>query len=78
MRLLQSRVEQMNSVHGQQLCTFTVSWQRNDFKADGLNFGLVDIPAFADAGQDSVSILSTSGISMSKDSKNKKSSMGIC
>ena len=54
------------------------SWSTNDFKADGLNFGLVDIPAFADAGQDSVSILSTSGISMSKDSKNKKSSMGIC
>lgn len=44
----------------------------NDFKADGLNFGLVDTPAFADAGQDSASILSTSGISMSKDSKNKK------
>lgn len=48
------------------------SWSINDFKADGLNFGLVDIPAFADAGQDSVSILSTSGISMSKDSKNKE------
>lgn len=26
------------------------SWSINDFKADGLNFGLVDIPAFADAG----------------------------
>ena len=44
---------------------------RDSFKADGLNFGLVDIPAFKDADHDSVSILSTSGIAMSKDSKNK-------
>ena len=48
------------------------SWSINDFKKDGLNFGLVDVPAFKDAGQDSVSILSTSGIAMSKDSKNKE------
>ena len=48
------------------------SWSINDFKEDGLNFGLVDIPAFKDAGQDSVSILSTSGIAMSKDSKHKE------
>lgn len=47
------------------------AWSINDFKADGLNFGLVDIPAFKDADHDSVSILSTSGIAMSKDSKNK-------
>lgn len=33
---------------------------------------MVAIPAFANAGKDSVSILSSSGISISKDSKNKE------
>lgn len=47
------------------------SWSINTLKEDGVNFGVVDIPAFS-ASQDSVSILSSSGISMSKDSKNKE------
>ena len=47
------------------------SWSINTLNEDGLNYGVTTIPAFADAGQDSVSILSSSGLSMSKDSKNK-------
>lgn len=47
------------------------SWSINTLKEDGVNFGVVNIPSFAGKG-DSVSILSSSGISMSKDSKNKE------
>lgn len=47
------------------------SWAINTLNEDGVNYGVTTIPAFADAGQDSVSILSSSGLSMSKDSKNK-------
>jgi len=39
---------------------------------DGLNYGIVEIPAFDGAGKDSVSILSSSGVSISKDSQNKE------
>ena len=45
------------------------SWSIADFNEDGLNYGVVNIPSFD--GQDSVSILSSSGISIAKDSKNK-------
>lgn len=47
------------------------SWSINTLKEDGVNFGVVNIPSFGT--QPSVSILSSSGISMSKDSKNKES-----
>lgn len=47
------------------------SWSINTLNEDGVNYGVVDIPAF-DREQDSVSILSSSGISMSKDSENKE------
>ena len=46
------------------------SWSINTLKEDGENFGVVNIPSFGT--QPSVSILSSSGISMSKDSKNKE------
>lgn len=46
------------------------SWSINTLKEDGVNFGVVNIPSFDK--QSSVSILSSSGISMSKDSKNKE------
>lgn len=46
------------------------SWSINTLKEDGVNFGVVNIPSFDK--QPSVSILSSSGISMSKDSKNKE------
>lgn len=46
------------------------SWSINSLNEDGVNYGVVNIPSF---GKDpSVSILSSSGISMSKDSKNKE------
>lgn len=47
------------------------SWAIDTLNEDGVNYGVTTIPAFADAGQDSVSILSSSGLSMSKDSKHK-------
>lgn len=47
------------------------SWSINTLNEDGINYGVVDIPAFS-ADKDSVSILSSSGISISKDSKNKE------
>ncbi len=47
------------------------SWAINTLNEDGVNYGVTTIPAFADAGQDSVSILSSSGLSMSKDSEHK-------
>lgn len=46
------------------------SWSINTLKEDEVNFGVVNIPSFGK--QPSVSILSSSGISMSKDSKNKE------
>ena len=48
------------------------SWALESFKEAGLNYGVVEIPAFANAGHDSVSILSSSGVSISKDSKHKE------
>lgn len=48
------------------------SWPIQSFLEDNLNFGIVEIPAFANAGKDSVSILSSSGMAMSKNSKNKE------
>ena len=47
------------------------SWSIDTLNEDGLNYGVTTIPAFADADQDSVSILSSSGLSMSKDSEHK-------
>lgn len=47
------------------------AWAVSTLETDGVNFGVVDIPAFAGAGRDSVSILSSSGVSISKDSKKK-------
>ena len=47
------------------------SWALSTLDEDGLNYGVVDIPAFADSDHDSVSILSSSGISIAKSSKNK-------
>ena len=48
------------------------SWSISQFNDDGLNYGVTTIPAFKDAGKDSVSILSASGLAMSKDSANKE------
>lgn len=48
------------------------SWSISSFNEAGLNYGVVDIPAFAGASHDSVSILSSSGISMSSTCKNKE------
>ena len=48
------------------------AWSINAFNEAGLNYGVVEIPAFAGSGHDSVSNLSTSGLAMSKDSKNKE------
>lgn len=48
------------------------SWSIGSFNDAGLNYGVVDIPAFAGASHDSVSILSSSGISMSSTCKNKE------
>ena len=48
------------------------SWAINSLEEDGMNYGVVNIPSFADADHPSVSILSSSGISISKDSKHKE------
>lgn len=48
------------------------AWSISSFDEDGLNYGVVNIPSFANAGTKSVSILSSSGLSISKDSKNKE------
>lgn len=48
------------------------AWAVSSLDEDGLNYGIVDIPAYAGAGRDSVSILSSSGVSISKDSKYKE------
>lgn len=45
------------------------AWSIGGLKEAGINFGVVELPAFR--GGKSVSIVSSSGISMSKDSKNK-------
>lgn len=47
------------------------SWAIDTFNADGLNYGVVNIPSFQSAGKKSVSILSSSGLAMSKKSKHK-------
>lgn len=48
------------------------SWAIDTLNKDGLNYGIVKIPSFKNAGQKSVSILSSSGVAMSKESKNKE------
>lgn len=45
------------------------SWSIDSFNEDGLNYGVVKLPSFG--SNPSVSILSSSGVSISKDSKNK-------
>ena len=47
------------------------SWALNTLDEDGMNYGVVDIPAFDGSDHDSVSILSSSGISIAKSSENK-------
>ena len=47
------------------------SWAIDSLNSDGLNYGVVPIPAFAGQGA-SKSILSSSGVAISKDSKNKE------
>ena len=46
------------------------SWSINSLDEDGMNYGIAKIPSFD--GKTSVSILSSSGLSISKDSKNKE------
>lgn len=48
------------------------SWSIGSLNEDGLNYGVVNIPSFANGTDKSVSILSSSGVSISKDSKNKE------
>lgn len=48
------------------------AWAIANLDKDGLNYGVVNIPAFSGAGHDSVSILSSSGVSISSTSKNKE------
>lgn len=48
------------------------AWSIASFDKDGLNYGIVTIPSFNGSGKDSVSILSSSGLSIAGDSKNKK------
>lgn len=45
------------------------AWSIGSLKEAGINFGIVELPSFKDGS--AVSIVSSSGISMSKDSKNK-------
>lgn len=47
------------------------AWYLSAFKEAGINYGVVEIPAF-DQNSKSVSIISSSGIAMSKDSKHKE------
>lgn len=47
------------------------SWPISSFNDAGLNYGVVEIPMFKE-GSPSVSILSSSGLAMAKDSKNKE------
>lgn len=46
------------------------SWSINTLNEDGMNYGVVNIPSFGK--EPSVSILSSSGVAMSKDSENKE------
>lgn len=46
------------------------SWSISSLNEDGMNYGVAKIPSFD--GQNSVSILSSSGLSIAKDSKNKE------
>lgn len=46
------------------------SWSINTFNEDGLNYGVAKLPSFG--SNPSISILSSSGVSISKDSKNKE------
>lgn len=46
------------------------SWAISSLKEAGINYGIVELPSFA--GGKGVSIVSSSGLSMSKDSKNKE------
>ena len=46
------------------------AWYLEAFKEAGINYGVVEIPAFGD--KPSASIVSSSGIAMSKDSKHKE------
>lgn len=46
------------------------SWSINSFNEDGLNYGVTKLPSFG--SNPSISILSSSGVSISKDSKNKE------
>lgn len=46
------------------------SWSISSLKEAGINFGLAELPIFP--GKKGVSIVSSSGVSMSKDSKNKE------
>lgn len=48
------------------------SWALGEFTEQGLNYGVAEIPSFKGSGQKSVSVLSSSGIAMSKDSKYKE------
>jgi len=48
------------------------AWSVSTLDGDGMNYGIVDLPDFADSGKEAVSILSSSGIAMSRDSKNKE------
>lgn len=45
------------------------SWSINSFNEDGLNYGVAKLPCFG--SNPSISILSSSGVAISKDSKNK-------
>lgn len=47
------------------------AWANASFEKDGLNYGVTTIPSFKKAENPSISILSSSGLSISKDSKNK-------
>lgn len=48
----------------------SASWPLEALNEDGMNYGVVNIPSFE--GQKSVSILNSSGVSISKDSKHKE------
>lgn len=48
------------------------SWAIDTLNKDGLKYGVVTIPSFKDGSQKSVSILSSSGVAMSKKSKHKE------
>lgn len=47
------------------------TWPITNYNEAGLNYGIVEIPSF-EGKHDSVSVLNTAGVAMSKDSKNKE------